>query len=269
MTVAWAGVVVIALYIAVRCSMEALRRRRLRASALRFSEPGPARLSPGLTTLAGTVETDEPEGVAIRLCAPGRSFVFQPVGEPRWDIHATEAERSFEVHPFTLVVAGTGVRVRVRPDANVNLLSWPESVGPETDIASERTHALTLHAGERVLVSGMLAPMSPGSAAYRGGEHELVLQAPRGGALVIEAEYFAARRDRTPRMFRRIGDVIFGVVAVSHLVLLGISLHERDRATPLESPNSGGMLMTLLVMLVIALLWATVALHVGREPERP
>jgi hypothetical protein len=70
-------------------------------------------------------------------------------------------------------------------------------------------------------------------------------------------------------MFRRIGDVIFGGVAVSHLVLLGISLHERDRATPLESPNSGGMLMTLLVMLVIALLWATVALHVGREPERP
>jgi hypothetical protein len=256
MAFAWTGLAVIALYIAARLSMEARRHRRLRASRLRFTEPGLPRLSPGLTTIAGVVETDEPEGVAIRLCAPYESFALDPSGEPRWRIWAAEAERSFEVHAFTLV-AGGGVRVRVQPDEDVNLLSWPESVSPKVASLAVRQHAIVLRAGERVLVSGVLACSSPSAGAYRGEEHAFVLHAPRGGSLVIEAEPFAVCRDRMPRTFRRIGDATFAAVALAHLGLL------------VTAPDPAVMFITVLLMLVIALAWASIGLDGGREPERP
>lgn len=259
---AYVGITYLVLYVVARLAIEALRRRRLRTAVRRFTEPGPARLSPGPTTLAGTVETDEPEGVAIRFVAPYRSFALDTKGELRWGLHADEAERSYEIHPFTLVVAGTGARVRIKPEEDVNLLSWPERAKAEPEPPTDSTrYALTLRAGERVLVSGLLARTSPSSAGYRGDEHDFVIHTPREGALVIEAEHFVVGRDGAPRGLRRTGDVIFAAVAPVHLILVLVDW----AGTPLPT----GVFATMSFMATSGVMWAFAWLQAGQEPERP
>lgn len=175
------GVVLLACA-AARLAIEAHRRRRAPTRDRRFDEPGPSHLRAGFATLAGTVETDDPGGVPIRACARYGGIAHCP-GEP-----------PYAVPPFTLVVAGTGARVRVQPEGDVALVGAAE--GESTGPASKHDGplAFTLRPGERVIVTGTLAPWLRVVTGYRSDAHHFVLRAPRGGALEIERERFAGRR---------------------------------------------------------------------------
>lgn len=260
--VAWLGFAIIAVYVVVRAFMEIRRARRMRASRRRFTEPGPPRLTPGLTTLAGVVETDEPEGVALRLVTSYDGFALEREGGLRWGIYADPGDPSREIHPFTLVVAGTGARVRVRPEEDVNLLSWPEKVGEVTGRLMTHPFALSLHAGERVLVCGMLAASSAHATAYRGDEHPFILHAPREGSLVIESEHFAVRFERRHRLFRRIGDISFAVIALVHLILASAGLHGRWLG---GSWADGALIGCVCLLAMVALMWIPMRGSLGPE----
>jgi hypothetical protein len=223
----WAGAVLLALYLGATLLDAARRRRRLRAARRRFFEPAPDPLPAGLVTVAGTVATDALDGVAIRALAGGKGWSLFPDGSPRWH-HGSDLP-TFEVHPFALVLNGSGARVPVVFEPGSNLLGWPEMIPSPRTPAVERIRELSLRAGQRVVVDGLLAPGDPEMAVYREAEPALVLRGHGGGCLVIETEDFAGRLEREARLVRSVRSVIAGTGALFYLVPLAMYALDRLR----------------------------------------
>lgn len=141
---------------------------------------------PGLTTLVGTVESDEAAPVAVlRITETGTEWQ----GESGWNHSWTEAERSLEARPFVLRPA-TGERVRVEPGRDVSLvddLSHVERLGPR-----RRAREARIERGDTVRACGALrgAPRAGREAGgpYRGDEEAWTLGAPPGGALLLSTK---------------------------------------------------------------------------------
>jgi hypothetical protein len=148
----------------------AVRRRRFRDALARVSAPAPPRLVPGPAELAGMIEAAPPPLPALTA----------RMRERRVGGIWKEEERSWNARPFVLVVHGSGERLPVvagdlpRVAARAELRETGDG---------ERVWEACLHHGDVVRIEGELAP----AEQYREAGHALVLRAPKGGRLRIEA----------------------------------------------------------------------------------
>jgi len=213
-TAPWnAGMGVVGVALAAAISLYVYRalapRRQVRALAKRIASLPPAQIPEGAVSLAGTVEVDDPETPAISVyilqrCDDGswRKAGWRTMwmgGWAYWD----ERARTVEAGPFTLVLNGSHARIRVVSDAEVHLcanatITRTELVGSKM----EQHWNATLRHGERVVVTGVLSPdSSSGDGGYRDPSRALILCAPEGGRLRVEAEGAAQEIMRTAPRF--------------------------------------------------------------------
>ena len=180
----------------------------------RLYKAPPEPLEWGLRSYLGTVETDDPEGIAIRALHSNDSSV-QAIVPCRWKSWQEENGNSAEASPFTLVVSGTEVRVRVDPQDRYEILA----VSKEQPEGSKCRWLCTIRAGERVVVSGMLRRAAPGQSGYRGGAHDFTLGPPDGGELSITSEEWHKLDWTGARVFLLILNAIWGLPALPHIIL--------------------------------------------------
>ena len=187
---------------------------RERREQQRLYKAPPEPLERGLHSYLGTVETDDPEGIAIRALHSNQSGV-EAVTPCRWKSWQEENGYSAEASHFTLVVSGTGVRVRVDPQNRYEILA----VSKEQPEGSKCRWLCTIRAGERVVVSGMLRRAAPGQSGYRGGAHDFTLGPPDGGELSITSEELHKREWRGYPVFVIGLNLLWGLPALPHIVL--------------------------------------------------
>lgn len=179
-----------------------------------YKDP-PEPLERGLRSYLGTVETDDPEGIAIQAFHSNHSG-GEAVRPCRWKSWQEEAGYSAEASPFTLVVSGTGVRVRVDPQDRYVILA----ISKEQPEGSKVRWLCTIRAGDRVVVSGMLRRTAPGQGGYRGGAHDFTLGPPDGGELSITSEEWHKQLWKAQRLILHvIMDIFWGLPALVHIVL--------------------------------------------------
>jgi hypothetical protein len=153
------------------------------------------------------VETDHDEPpVRITITQQGREWKTKSGWAHRW----TETGRHVEARPFRLALRG-GASIPVEPGRHVFLVDKLDRTVLLEGL--RRTRTAELSPGERAVVSGVLADRAEPHAmetAYRGGGSELVLQAPRGGKLLISTEPLEQRHlDRAA--FHRAWALYFGI----------------------------------------------------------
>jgi hypothetical protein len=198
------GAVAIAVCVVARLYAEVRLRRWQREQQQPFEAP-PEPLSWGLRSYVGTVETDDPEGVAIRV-------IYESAGEVA--PHRAWGGCPAEARPFTLVLAGTGARVWVTPEERYGL----RVVSAEHRASPDRQREHVVRAGDRVVVSGLLVPARGAVAGYRGNPQDFTLRPPDGGELLITSEPWHRQQREGERFAVRLGDALWSVPAILHIV---------------------------------------------------
>lgn len=239
------GGVVIAVCVVARLYAAARQHRRVRAQQAAFEAP-PEPLEWGLRTYAGTVETDAPEGVAIRVISPSAGEVAP---------HRTGSDGSAEARPFTLVLSGTGARVWVDPEERYCL----RVASTEHRPPPEPQQAHVVRAGDRVIVSGLLVPTRPAQGGYRGQPHDFTLRPPDGGELEITSEASQRAAAREAHVIIALVDVLWGVPALAHIAFAWL-----DRGQE-RWPNALSVTAIVLATIVIVGSFSVVA----ERRERP
>lgn len=181
-----------------------VRLRRWRRELLRPFEDPPESLERGLRSFVGTVETDDSEGIVIRVIYPSAEEVAP---------HRARDCSFDEARGFTLVLSATDARVWVEPEERYCL----RVVSTEHQGPPEPQRAHIVRAGDRVLVSGLLVPARRAEGGYRGPAHDFTLRPPDGGELEITSEAFQRAAAREARVIVACVDVIWGAPALAHL----------------------------------------------------
>jgi len=266
--IALAGALALALYVAGRLRQGAHRGRQQREWRERFAARAPDALEPGLATLAGTVQMDGAAGVALRARARAKGWYLDLGDGAGW--HLGDGAPRIETRPFTLALNGSGARVGVLTDAQTVLLDWPVPAGipPSEDVLE-----LSLGAGQRVVVDGLLAPRDPEAATYRRDGNSLILRGHPGGRLVIEVEGFAHGLERERHSLRPISDGIVATVACAYLITLAIYAHDRSNAGAPERrwlggdlwPTSESVLLAVAISVVVVVLGVAFTAIDGRR----
>ncbi|MFT3769483.1 MAG: hypothetical protein QM820_28940 [Minicystis sp.] len=227
----WIGGAAIAVCVVARLYAAVRLHRWRREQRAPFEAPLEP-LERGLRAYVGTVETDAPEGVAIRV-------LYGSAGEVAphraWGNSATEA------HPFTLAISGTDARVWVDPEERycLRVVSTEHRTSPNP----QRAHLV--RAGDRVLVSGLLVPARRAEGGYRGSGHDFTLRPPDGGEISITSEAFLRAAAREAGGIVTCADITWGVPALAHVALAWL---DRGRE---RWPNALSVTAFLLAMIVI------------------
>jgi hypothetical protein len=204
--------------------------QRAQAVRRRVAAPAPARLQAGPMVLAGTVEPEAPGGAAITVRIAQLGTRVSRGKSSTWEWR--ERGRTVDARPFTLVLHGTGERVRVLPGERP-LLRARADVTREwaTKGTRERTWVATLGRRERARIEGVLAPVPGEGKGYRTSTGPLALQAPEGGRLIVEAESAAYEHDRSAAARRRTVDrllLFFGLPVAVLLPLVAVASNTDD-----------------------------------------
>ena len=143
---------------------ELVKRAAVRAFALAFDAPDPSPIDAGPTVLAGRLESEEKgtPPIVVRKRQSKRPWAR------RWD----DGEEEVIAQPCTLVLHGTGRRVKVAIDSERVAVHTEKRLSPllrGADERRERTQTLEIADGETVLIEGYLdGPLEPaGDEDYR------------------------------------------------------------------------------------------------------
>lgn len=146
----------------------------------------------------------------------------------RW----TEVRRAVSVKPFTLVLHGSGARVRVEADEPAQLCASARlATMTKVGSAGERTWVAQVQHGEAVAILGRLtATLAPASESdgYRGAPtlRSFVLRSHEGGRLRVVTAGAGAEQDRGIVGRRRIQGIISGIAASTCLAVVSLYAYE-------------------------------------------
>lgn len=231
LTSIWIGGAAIAVCVVARLYAAARLRRWRREQGAPFEAP-PEPLEWGLRAYVGTVETDAPDGVAIRVLC-GSAGEVAP--------HRAWGDSAAEAHPFTLTISGNGVRVWVDPEEHYCLRV--ASIEHRTSPSRQREHLV--RAGDRVLVSGLLVPAGRAEGGYRGPGHDFTLRPPDGGELSITSEAFLRAAAREERAIVTCADLTWGIPALAHVALAWL---DRGRERWANALSVSAFLLAMIVV---------------------
>jgi hypothetical protein len=214
------------------------RRRRARDFRERVNRVSPPGLAPGSIELAGTVEADDSgPPLSVRIVQRGvRVWTLHGPGLWQW----RESARTVVARPFTLVLHGTGARVRIDCDERVVLQARADVVAAMDDAdTGGRTWDARVRQGERVAITGNLVAdgiVTAGeSEGYRGASehHALILRAGDGERLRVVAESAGVEEDRILAGRYRNLDLLGAALALLFVVAAaayGSDIHESRTA---------------------------------------